>query len=545
MKPDKTSLTPLYIQIRDDIRRSVAIGELKSGDRLPPVTAMAEQLEVTAATIRRALQDLVSEGLVTSHVGRGTFIAGVAPAIGAATGTGARSSGGNTPSGDPDSAQASDGRTPRNSAMGDPRLNVPKNAREPTPEAVRAARRLRQSIADSLNDMMNLAHKPGVIAFTRGIGDPATIEEGILNRMAMKALAGGERVFMDYGDPRGLIGLRESIARLYAERGIAVSTDQILVTNGSQQAIALLAQSAADSGDAVICETPCYGGVTNAFSAFGHQVETLVRSDDGPDIAALPAHVRRENALLYVCPYLHNPTGGDLSAERAREIEEWARRYRATIVADEVFRDLRLDGDPSLPPAPPSFLTVCGPERAAVIGSLSKSFISGLRVGWIVTSPERVAALASIKKAMDLGCPPLMQGIAGAFLDDPAGYRAHRDRAREHYRVRRDATLAALERHMPDCVAWTVPSGGFQLQVSLPRGFSSVDLFLRCVERGAAFLPGPLQDINNRFMNTFRLCYGSLAPSDIDEGIARIAAATEEYLFASPGDSGMTGLGDF
>ena len=102
-----------------------------------------------------------------------------------------------------------------------------------------------------------------------------------------------------------------------------------------------------------------------------------------------------------------------------------------------------------------------------------------------------------------------------------------------------------LEKHMPESVSWTKPNGGFQLWVTLPKGFSSVELFLRSVEKGAAFLPGPLQDINNRFMNSFRLCYGSLSPNEITEGIRRLAEAVREYLAETPGDAGMAGLGDF
>jgi 2-aminoadipate transaminase len=166
-------------------------------------------------------------------------------------------------------------------------------------------------------------------------------------------------------------------------------------------------------------------------------------------------------------------------------------------------------------------------------------------VGWLVTSEERARDLAQIKKLMDLGCPPLMQGIAQAFLEDDDGYRAHRARILEHYRALRDATLDALERHMPKGVSWTHPEGGFQLWVTLPQGYSSVELFLRAVEKGAAFLPGPLQDINNRFMNSFRLCYGSLGADEIAEGIKRLADATREFLSETPGDTGFAGLGDF
>jgi 2-aminoadipate transaminase len=509
MNIDKSSTTPLYMQIRDDLRQSILTGALKPGDRLPSVTALAEEKRVTAATIRRALQDLMVEGFVSSHVGRGTFVT------------------------DPTaSASAPEGRILR-------------------PESRIASRALRQSVSKNLSELMNLANKPGVIGFTRGIGSPDTIEKGILTRLAKKALAGGEELFHDYGDYRGLPSLRAAIAALYAEQGIDVAIDQILVTSGSQQAVALLAQMAAENDTEVVCETPCYAGVTNAFFSYGLDVHAVPRAEDGPDLSRLSPAVDPRGAFFYLCPILHNPTGTDIGAARQAEVAKWAVDNDALLIADEVFRDLHFDGDgiagnaAAHRAAPESFLKNPGPDRAVILGSLSKSFISGLRVGWIVTSEERVTRLAQIKKATDLGCPPLMQGIAQAFLEDPEGYRAHRLRVRDHYRALRDETLASLGRFMPDGVSWTRPAGGFQLQVTLPAGASSVELFLRAVEAGVAFLPGPLQDIDNRHANTFRLCYGSLSADDIREGIKRLGAATREYLGNATARAGCAGLGDY
>ena len=521
MKLDKTSSTPLYIQIREDLRRSIVSGSLKAGERLPPVTALAAEKGVTAATIRRALQDLTEEGLIFSHVGRGTFVAN----------EGTRK----------EASKAADRLGNEN--RGNTHHSAVNNHR-PAEESIRAAQRLRQSVTRSLSEMMNLAQKPGMIAFTRGIGAPGTIEKGILASLAQKALAGGEELFHDFGDPRGLLPLRKAIAELYTEQGLQVSPDQILVTSGSQQAVALIAQQAAENGHPIICETPCYTGVSNAFSAFGLQVETVQRNEEGPDLSHISAEGNFSGTIFYLCPVLHNPMGTDISEKSRKEVAAWARKNNATILSDEVFRDLHFTG-PDSNPIPLSFLADPGPDRAIILGSLSKTFISGLRVGWIVTSEERVRALTQIKKAMDLGCPPLMQGIAQVFLEDKKGYRAHRIRIREHYRILRDATLSALKSFMPPEVSWTVPEGGFQLWITLPRGFSSIELYLRSVEKGVAFLPGPLQDINNRFINSFRLCYGSLAKEDISEGIRRLGEAIREYIDESPGETGFAGLGDF
>lgn len=512
MVPNKESIQPLYIQIREDLRDSITRRELKPGDRLPPVTGLAASRSVTAATIRRALQDLIAEGLITSHVGRGTFVAD------------------------------NDRNPPKTRAESDSRARTDAPIKENT-------RRWRasQALTRSLNEMMALAKRPGVIAFSRGIGDPETLDKGILTRLATEALSGGEEVFWDSGDPKGVPSLRTAIANLYREQGLEISQEQVLVTSGSQQAVSLIAQQAAENGLPVICETPCYAGVTNAFCAFGNPPDTVLRDGEGPLTTGLPEGKRAEGAVFYLCPVLHNPMGTDIGNNRRKEVAAWARRNKALILSDEVFRDLHFNEAADTPgtSGPPSFLSDPGPDYAVILGSLSKSFISGLRVGWIVTSEERVNSLAAIKKTMDLGCPPLMQGIARAFLEGTEGYAAHRRRIRDHYRTLRDTTLSALERHMPKGVSWSRPNGGFQLWVTLPAGYSSVALFLRSVENGAAFIPGPLQDINNRFMNSFRLCYGSLTPEEIEEGVRRLGESTAAFLAEGPADGGISGIGDY
>lgn len=499
MKINKESSTPLYIQIREALRSAISTGTLATGDRLPAVTAMATERGVTAATIRRALSDLIAEGLIYTHVGRGTFV----------------------------------GTNPDRKVTGTVHASL---YREESSE--QAVRRLARNVQASLQEMLALAQKPSVIAFTRGVGSLDNVEKDILARMTKKALAHGEDFYWDYGDPKGLLSLRKAIANHYRQRGMEISPDQILVTNGSQQATALIAQQAAASGNRVLCETPCYTGGTNAFSAFNVPIESVLRDESGPHPDRFESE-DDQDSILYLCPILHNPMGTDCIPERRNTIIGWAKRNHALILSDEVFHDLHFEENG----APLSFLRDPGPERVAVMGSLSKSFIAGLRVGWIISTEERIRTLTRIKKTMDLGCPPLIQGIAREFLEH--GYDDHRKKVTALYRERRDRTLDALERHMPDGVTWTSPQGGFQLWVTLPDPYSSVALFLRGIDNGVAFLPGPLQDINNRFLSSFRLCYGSLPPEEIETGITRLAQTVTQYLSRPPSENGLAGLGDF
>ncbi len=408
------------------------------------------------------------------------------------------------------------------------------------PEAVLAARRLRMGIAKSLNDLVLLAKRPGLIQFTSGVPDVEIVREGILSDLTQDALQTDQRYYQVYNDPMGIPELREEIARRFSQQnGFHIDANQVLITNGSQQAVALLAQAAFENDQHIICEMPCYTGLTNAFDAFGHWIDTVMRDKDGP----LPEHVQRfrdgKPSLFYCCPELHNPMGTDMSPERRQGLIEWSRKYNGTLVSDEIFHDLRFDGTSSL-----SFLAEAGVQDAVAISSLSKSFMCGLRVGWLITSAERVRSLMTLKRALDIACPPLIQGVA-LSLFRTGEYDAHLVRAREHYCIRRDAALDALERFMPSGVSWTVPQGGFHMWVEVPSGYSSIALFLLAVERGVAAIPGPVQDINHRFINAFRLSYGSVEPDQVTEGVELLADAVLELLKSSPTDSGLSGLGDF
>ncbi len=503
----RDSEIPLYAQIRDAMQAEIQTDALHPGDRLPTVTALAKQLGVTPATIRRAFEDLSNAGFIESHVGRGTFVS-------------------------------------QSEALEEPGASYNHHRNRvsdipQTPEAALAARRLRMGISRSLQELVALAKRPGLIRFTSGTPDPATIQDGLLQQLANEALQAGQEKYIDYGDPAGVPELRVELARYFQVHHLQVTPDQILITNGSQQAVALLAQSAFENQQRIICETPNYRGVTDAFGAFGHWVETVVRDADGPLPERLERFADGVPSLFYFCPELHNPMGTDLSAERRKVVLDWANDQHALLVADQIFHDLRFDNN-----YPADLFTDMGAQQIVVIGSLSKAFMCGLRIGWLITSAERIRELLPLKRVMDIACPPLMQGIAVALLRS-GEYERHLQRVREHYRIRRDAVLNALQRFMPPEVSWTVPQGGFQLWVELPAGYSSIALFLLAIERGVAFIPGPLQDINHRFMHAFRFCYGDVNVEQIVEGVELLADAVHELLRGTPGDSGLSGLGDF
>ncbi len=511
---DRDSDTPLYIQIRDNIIEAVQSQELSFGDKLPAVSLLAKEIGVTQATVRRALQDLGSAGYTECHVGRGTFIC------------------------DPESTEPAADEQQLNStpsAVMVP-LREEKSGRKPVEYATR---RLRSGIRKALFDIMPLAHKPGTIQLTRGIPDGELLPPNFIEEINEETLAGGSKQYIQATEELGLYELREEIAMRFNECGTAVTPDQVLITNGSLQAITLVAQAYLEKKPAVICETPCFQGVTDTFTAMGHWVDTILRDEEGPQIDKLHANFGNAPHLLYICPYVHNPMGTDLSEARAKGLVEWARQSGSVIIADEIFKDLRFNSE-----AQPSLFKELGGEQTIVVSSLSKSVMTGLRLGWIISSPDRIRELARLKHIMDHSTPAFIQGM-GLTIFKSGKFDTHTAAMRKIYQERMNTLLKALKAHMPKGVSWSTPIGGFSILVELPRGYSSVALLLNAIDRGVSFLPGPLFDIDQRYVHAMRLSTAWSDKHQIKEGIELLGSCIEDFISQPPGDSGLSGLGNF
>mgnify|MGYP001816501123 CR=1 FL=1 len=192
----------------------------------------------------------------------------------------------------------------------------------------------------------------------------------------------------------------------------------------------------------------------------------------------------------------------------------------------------------------PSLFEALGGKQTIVISSLSKTVASGLRSGWLVSSPARVRRLAELKRLMDHCTPTLIQGVALTMLTS-GRYDANTAKMRALYRARMATLVTALEQRMPAGITWTRPEGGFSILVELPRGYSSVALLLSAIDRGVSFLPGPLFDIDQRYVNALRLSVAWTGRHQIQEGIELLASAIDDFIGQPPGDSGLSGLGNF
>lgn len=506
---DKKSDNPLYAQVRDRIRQAIADKELAEGDKLPSVAALAKQVGVTQATIRRAVEDLTQMGLVKSHVGRGTFIEPITP-------------------------DHTAGRIEYDHPGARGRIQHVPHSRE----FRHVTQTIRNGISKGLIDLMRLARQSDMINFSNGTPDPGLLEPDFLKTAAAEVLATDQTGLMGCADSQGLYELRQVISERYCKNGIAVTPAQVLITNGSQQAASILAIDAAEQRWPVLCETPCYQGIPETFNIHGNWVDTVPRDHFGP-IPDRLQNFKNHPSLLYISPELHNPIGTDLSDERQSMIIAWAKETNSLVLSDEIFQDLRTDG-----PQPKSILQQLGAEQTVVISSISKSLIPGLRVGWMISSAERIQAYTRLKRLMDQACPPLMQAIA-LNLFQSGKYDRHLETLKSIYIKRRQVLFKNLDQFMPKGVSWTAPKGGYSMWITLPEGYSSIALLLSAIDKRVNFLPGPLFDLDQRYISSFRLSWAWTDEQQIAEGVEILADAIKELFRQPPGEAGLSGLGNF
>jgi 2-aminoadipate transaminase len=476
LKIDQDSLVPVYRQIADGVRAAAQDGRLAPGHRLPPTRDLARQLGVNRQTVVAAYEYLAAEGLVESHTGKGTFLA--AP-----------------------SEQQEAAVDPATRAPGDDSW---------LPAFSRAVEGPKVS---GLLSVYQAAIRSDGISFAGSYPAPELLPVDAFGRAMGSTLSEGAERFLTYGPTAGHPPLREQIAGQMRQSGSRIVADDILITNGAQQAIDLVFHTFLERGDTVVIEEPTYTGALSVLASIGARVVTVPVDEGGmrPDLLAI-ALERHRPRLIYVQPTFQNPTTAVMNESRRRELLALAARSRSMVLEDDWAHGVRFDG-PELPS-----LHALDPEHVIYVSTFSKKLLPGLRVGWIASRPHVLERLVALKQIRDCGTSSLLQAALHEFLDE-GGLVTHLQLVLPVYRERRDCMLEAMRRHFPEGVARTTPEGGLFIWVTLPRNFDGEDLFLAAQSRGVIYNRGELFHSTADGSQSLRLTYSTASSAQIKLGI--------------------------
>ena len=373
-----------------------------------------------------------------------------------------------------------------------------------------------------LTAILALANPSGdVLAFSGGFPDPGTFDAAVLGGIAERLIREDAAVALQYAACEGVPSVRDYLCdRLGEVDGRRPETAELIVTSGGIDCLDLVCKSLLDPGDAVVVESPTYLGAIMGFRAFDAEIRDVSMDEDGLQVDELAGLLRNglRPKFLYVIPEHQNPSGRTLSLERRRALVELARAHGLLVVEDVAYRDLSFDG--SMLPS----LWSMAPDVVLQIGTFSKIFFPGVRLGWATGPADVVAQLAVAKQNSDQCAGALGQRLLEEY--GRAGhFGSHLDRARALYARRWRLLDEALRAHMPAGTAWTRPTGGFFTWLELPWEVDTADLRPAATAAGVAFVAGRPFFADGRPSNAMRLSFSRLPDERVEEGVRRLVDA--------------------
>jgi len=379
-----------------------------------------------------------------------------------------------------------------------------------------------------VRDVWELSMQPGMISLAGGNPDLRLSDTGWMAEAAARAITDHGNEVLQYGSGTGLAGLREAIVELMAAESVLAPVDSVQVTAGSQMALDLITKLLFTRGDTILAEGPTYVGALGVFGGAGVRVEHVDMDDDGlrPDalrerIGELTRQGRTPRAL-YTIPNFHNPTGISLAAERRPEIVEICREAGVPIIEDNPYGLLRFE-ERQVPP-----LHSFDPELVIYLGSFSKIMAPGLRVGWASAPTWLRRPLQLASEANVICASVLSQDLARTFITR-GGWREGVAGAAAEYALRARALNDTLSPLLPAGAELTRPAGGFFSWVTLPEGWSAVDLLENAVDEHVVFVPGASFYADGTGSRRLRLAYSLEPPQQLEEGARRLGRALERY----------------
>lgn len=474
-----TSGLPVYLQIAQQIMEEIQRGRLAPSTAMPGTRELAEKLRVNRKTVILAYDELIAQGWLVSEQRRGSFVSANLPNFNA----------------QPQAAKT--GKQPANvvAATEHPLLSY-------------------QSPVD------------GVIDFNDGIPDARLIPFNILSRAFRHALIGSSKgKSLGYGDPRGTLALRQSIVTmLNMERGLSVAIDQICIARGSQMGIFLAARVLTRPGDNIVVEQLSYPAAKEAFRSCGANILTVGQDKHGIDVIALEKLCQQQPIrAIYVTPHHQFPTTVIMTAERRLKLLMLAEQYDFTIVEDDYDHEFHFSHHPVFPLASTNH-----GGRVIYVGSLSKVLAPGLRVGYLVATPELIDRCAKEVMLIDRQGNSITE-LAVAELMVSGEIKRHIRRTFKIYNERRNLLITLVKKELKEYVTFDAPDGGLAIWLRLKEGIDVEKVAAQAVMHKVRILPGTLFSESAHSVHAIRLGFGSLTITELEKGVLALKTAFQQH----------------
>jgi 2-aminoadipate transaminase len=391
------------------------------------------------------------------------------------------------------------------------------------------ASRTSQMLSSEVRDLLAVTARPDIISFAGGLPYTEAIDPEVMLETVSGVLKEDCPAALQYGPTDGYVPLKHDLVEVMAEEGIPSLPEDIVITHGAQQGLDLLAKILINPGDHIIMEGPTYVGALNSFVSYQPVIHTVPLDDGGLVVERLEETLEGlasrgiRPKFLYTVSNFQNPTGITLEEERRHALLSLSREYDFIILEDNPYGLLRYEGEPI--PA----LRSLDAERVVYLGTLSKIFSAGMRIGWVTAPRPVLEKVLLAKQSADLCTSSFTQRVAHRFFHE-RDWRGLIRKLRTIYRERRDAMLSALEEFFPEEITWTKPGGGLFVWVTLPDYINSSDMLASALEYKVAFVPGTGFFPPPGGNNFIRLNFSYPELDEIWEGIKRLSKVVKREL---------------
>ncbi|AFZ83301.1 pyridoxal phosphate (PLP)-dependent aspartate aminotransferase [Candidatus Kinetoplastibacterium blastocrithidii TCC012E] len=390
------------------------------------------------------------------------------------------------------------------------------------------SKRSQQLKSSAIREILKVTERAEIISFAGGLPAPSGFPVDVIRAAIDKVLRDNGKVALQYGTTEGFAPLRSWISEEMNKKGANITSDQVLMVSGSQQALDLISKVMVDEGDKILVENPSYLGALQAFSVYQPNYIPVLTDDGGLVPESITSQVAKNARFIYALPNFQNPTGRTLNLERREKLVSIMANLNIPIIEDDPYGELIYEGTPK-----PSLLSLSSNLGGTIIrlGTFSKVLAPGLRLGYVVAPTSIIRKLIQAKQAADLHTCTLAQMavyevVKDGFLDK------HLPNVRNIYKTQGSCMLDAIQKEFPAETKWTKPEGGMFLWITLPEYIDSTELLKKALKRDVAFVTGKPFYIAPGYgqNNTIRLSFATVPEEKIRQGISILGQLIKENL---------------